>query len=109
MAWRVAGHAVAWYGELTLAVVFSAFASIEFSRCSTERSPSLGLMLHGLQVVPIVGVTQSCSWAWRDGALTRTSSHGSSRGDLRARAGAEKRLPTDPRRHRPLIVSAKQI
>ena len=66
MAWRVVRHAVDWYGELTLAVVFLGIAFYELLEMSTEPvASSLGLMLHGLQVVLIVGVTALLLRAWR--------------------------------------------
>jgi len=66
MAWRVVRHAVDWYGELTLAVVFLVIAFYELLEMWTEPvASSLGVMLHGLQVVLIVGVTALLVRAWR--------------------------------------------
>ena len=66
MAWRVVRHAVDWYGEVTLAVVFLGIAFYELLEMWTEPvASSLGVMLHGLQVVLIVGVTAVLLRAWR--------------------------------------------
>jgi signal transduction histidine kinase len=66
MAWRVVKHAVDWYGELTLAVVFLGIAFYESLEMWTEpgRSP-LGPLLHGLQVVLIVSATAVLLRAWQ--------------------------------------------
>src|SRR5262245_49494828 len=66
MAWRVVRHAVDWYGEVTLAVVFLGIAFYELLGMWTGPvASSLGVMLHGLQVVLIVGVTAVLLRAWR--------------------------------------------
>ena len=50
MAWRVVRHAVDWYGELTLAVVFLVIAFYELLEMWTEPvASSLGVMLHGFR------------------------------------------------------------
>jgi signal transduction histidine kinase len=66
MAWRVVRNAVDWYGEVTLATVFLGIAFYELLEMSTEPvASSLGVMLHGLQVALIVGVTAVLLRAWR--------------------------------------------
>ena len=69
MAWRAVKGVVAWYGELTLAVVFLGMALYELLEIWTEpfgvHGSTLGLMLHCVQVVAIVTATGVLVRAWR--------------------------------------------
>lgn len=69
MAWRTVKGVVAWYGELTLAVVFLGMALYELLEIWTEpfgvHGSALGLLLHCVQVVLIVAATAVLLRAWR--------------------------------------------
>jgi two-component system, NarL family, sensor kinase len=69
MAWRAVKGLVAWYGELTLAVVFLGMAVYELLETLTEPGGGhrsvLGPVLHCLQVVLIVTATALLLRAWR--------------------------------------------
>jgi signal transduction histidine kinase len=69
MAWRGLKGVVAWYSELTLAVVFLGMAFYELLEIWTEpfgvHGSTLGLMLHCVQVVLIVTATAVLLRAWR--------------------------------------------
>lgn len=69
MAWRAVKGIVAWYGELTLAIVFLGMAFYELLEIWTEpfgvHGSALGLMLHCIQVVLIVAATGVLARAWR--------------------------------------------
>jgi two-component system NarL family sensor kinase len=69
MAWRAVRGVVAWYGELTLAVVFLGMALYELLEIWTEpfgvHGSTLGLMLHCVQVLLIGIATAVLLRAWR--------------------------------------------
>ena len=77
MAWRGFKGVVAWYSELTLAVVFLGMAFYELLEIWTEpfgvHGSALGLLLHCVQVVLIVTATAVLLRAWRGRTAWRSS------------------------------------
>lgn len=111
MVWRGLRHAVDWYGELVLAVVFLGMAFYELLEMWTLESGRalLGPVLHGFQVVLIVGATWALLRGWR-----RKTAHARALTRLVERvvyAREEERRRIVYEIHdaiAPLIVSAKQ-